>query len=550
VPWRTDASAWLGSHDRDLALDHSAAARLLDALGIGVRYMNGAEYSAYLHAHAGQLRGEALQFVVDYDDHWCAWFASHARGSEGISSGLENCAPPRRIRTSMKLHMRICFALLFAFGGCWAQPAKMVLILGTHAGDAERLGAPAADEYRAHGYRVEFAEVGGPDLDVHIDLTTATRRPRAQAAVSQFILARNPEITITHAMGEPGVVDHTVADLVYRSWQAARRKGARLGQLWFRAPDAKAGMISEPRFQRFFEPARSGAYYVVADARSPAPEPAAPQPAPSPAFQLPAGRQPVVMGIAAHADDFEESFGGTFAKLIREGWKGLYVITTNNTAGCELGAYNPSRPGGYFNIQKVRGPFPSDALETIQIRQEETRRAAAVFGVEPIFLNLNETFAWLGRQEIYMDDPRWAIVQAPGNGIITAAPEGKGLEMATALMKKYQPDLVLTMLLGDQNPEHGETGDLAYRAFVEAAQEGAQVGQLWMAMAGRRQYLERVRLEPYMSVDVTEQVPLAQKALAQHVSQNGGGPPIHQQQIGGKYYEHFVVIADRTGGGR
>src|SRR5437773_3207895 len=59
--------------------------------------------------------------------------------------------------------------------------------------------------------------------------TTATRRPQALAAVSRFILAHNPEIVITHCMVEPSVVDHTVPDRVYRSWQDARRKGARLG---------------------------------------------------------------------------------------------------------------------------------------------------------------------------------------------------------------------------------------------------------------------------------------------------------------------------------
>jgi LmbE family N-acetylglucosaminyl deacetylase len=444
--------------------------------------------------------------------------------------------------------MKTCLAVVLALASCWAQPSKTVVILGARAGDAERLGVPVVNDYRARGYQIVYAEMGGADLNLHIDLTTATRRPQAQAAVSRFLQARNPEITITHCMGEPSVVDHTVADLVYRSWQDARKKGAQLGQLWFRAPDARLGMISESRYRGLFEPVRSGQFYVVADSRTPAPVPPEAHAAPPPVFKPRSGRQPVVMGIAAHADDFEISFGGTFAKLTREGWKGVYVIATNNTAGCELGAYNPSRPGGFLNIQKVRGPFPSDALETIQIRQEETRHAAAVFGVEPIFLNLNETFAWLGRQEIYMDNPRWSQIDAPGNGIVTTGPEGKGLEMATALMKQYQPDIVLTMLLGEGNPEHGETADLAYRALVRAAREGAHVGQLWMNLAGRWQYLERVRLDPDLSVDVTAYVPLAHKALAEHVSQNGGDPPVRQPQIGDKYFEHFVIAVDRSGG--
>src|ERR1017187_4474043 len=52
----------------------------------------------------------------------------------------------------------------------------------------------------------------------------------------------------------------------------------------------------------------------------------------------------------------------------------------------------------------------------------------------------------------------------------------KGLDLATELIKRYQPDVVLAMLLADRNPEHGETGDVTYRAFVRAAREGAHVG--------------------------------------------------------------------------
>jgi hypothetical protein len=39
--------------------------------------MNGAEYSAYLHAAVGPARKDKLEFQVDYDDHYCGWFASH-----------------------------------------------------------------------------------------------------------------------------------------------------------------------------------------------------------------------------------------------------------------------------------------------------------------------------------------------------------------------------------------------------------------------------------------------------------------------------------------
>jgi hypothetical protein len=77
VPWTIDAPVWIGFHDRDLALDHSSVARLLDALGSGVRYMHGVEYSAYLHANVNQAPSDGLQFVANYDDRYCNWFASH-----------------------------------------------------------------------------------------------------------------------------------------------------------------------------------------------------------------------------------------------------------------------------------------------------------------------------------------------------------------------------------------------------------------------------------------------------------------------------------------
>ena len=78
IPWTVDAPYWLGFHDRDLSLDHAGIARLLDDLGEGIRYMNGSEYSAYLHAQVSRADKPALQFTVTYDDHYCEYFASHA----------------------------------------------------------------------------------------------------------------------------------------------------------------------------------------------------------------------------------------------------------------------------------------------------------------------------------------------------------------------------------------------------------------------------------------------------------------------------------------
>lgn len=481
-------------------------------------------------------------------------------------------------------------------------PEKTVVVIGAHAGDAGRIGGATLEAYRSRGYRGVYAVLAGSPaparptepleaiqqeresarvaaarlgaeavlFDLHdiwiwqgrsraytgspswsrfrppgsVDITTATRRSQTQAEVARFLAGLNPELVITHCIGEDDLARHSTADLVFRAWQQARRGGARLGQLWFRDAAAESGMLGEPAFRRLLEPLRRGEFYVVADGGEPPPPAPEPRPAPPPAYRPRPGRQPVIMAIGAHADDVEYYAGGVFAKLIREGWKGIYVCATNNTAGCQLDTYSPSRPGGYLNIQKTSGPFPVDALETIQVRKEEARRAAAVLGAEPVFLDLHETFCWIGRRQVYMDHPWWGFYDAPGNGMVTAAAAGPGLALTTELIKKHEPDLVLTHILGDGNPEHGQTGDLAYRAFRRALAGGARLGQLWMSLRNPPQYLAPAPARPDIAVDVAVYAPLNRRALAEHVSQNGGDAKYCPRE--GQCYEYYLLIVDAT----
>ncbi len=76
VPWSTDAPHWIGFHDRDIAMDKTCVERLLTDLGDGVRYLSGAEYTAYLHARVARAPGEQLILKVDYDPHYCRAFAA------------------------------------------------------------------------------------------------------------------------------------------------------------------------------------------------------------------------------------------------------------------------------------------------------------------------------------------------------------------------------------------------------------------------------------------------------------------------------------------
>ncbi len=101
VPWSTDAPHWIGFHDRDIAMDKTCVERLLTDLGDGVRYVSGAEYTAYLHARVERAPGDELALRVDYDPHYCRAFAAKESVwtlhlSDEMRQALRGKAPEKR----------------------------------------------------------------------------------------------------------------------------------------------------------------------------------------------------------------------------------------------------------------------------------------------------------------------------------------------------------------------------------------------------------------------------------------------------------------------
>jgi hypothetical protein len=78
LAWTIDAPHYLVFHDRDLSVDPTSPERLLRSLGPDVRYMSANEYCAYLHAQVTREAngGGGLSLAVDYDDHYCRYFAT------------------------------------------------------------------------------------------------------------------------------------------------------------------------------------------------------------------------------------------------------------------------------------------------------------------------------------------------------------------------------------------------------------------------------------------------------------------------------------------
>jgi hypothetical protein len=104
IPWTVDSPSWIVFHDRDISLDITAAQRLLESLGPGVRYMSANEYAGYLHAQVeGEPAAGALVALrLRYDDHYCRYFATHASQwtlhlSDQARSKLGGSCPERRL---------------------------------------------------------------------------------------------------------------------------------------------------------------------------------------------------------------------------------------------------------------------------------------------------------------------------------------------------------------------------------------------------------------------------------------------------------------------
>ena len=106
VAWTIDAPQFLVFHDRDISVDITAAERLLEGLGAGTRYLSANEYSGYLHARV-ERDAEAPALAVDYDGHYCGYFAEHASRwvlhlSDETRRELKTAAPEKRTVTIPK----------------------------------------------------------------------------------------------------------------------------------------------------------------------------------------------------------------------------------------------------------------------------------------------------------------------------------------------------------------------------------------------------------------------------------------------------------------
>lgn len=260
-----------------------------------------------------------------------------------------------------------------------------------------------------------------------------------------------------------------------------------------------------------------------------------------------------IMVFGAHADDVEPMAGGTFAKYISEGYEGIYICVINNFAGCGIesvgGGTTP--PLGVtsplFSVSNSPQSYPVDALETIQIRQEEAKSAAAVFHAFPEFLDFREGFIWQGRKRCNLGSDEYHQFQPPGRQVVSVAEEESGnIDYLVDLLKKYSPEIVITHTMGGDKHDHGNSSYIIYLAFKKAMEKGVAVGKLWMRPKGwllDSEAKDKSRGIADVRVDVKKYINIKYDALNKHVSQKG---TIRKQTRPEEVTEEFITVLDNT----
>ena len=256
-----------------------------------------------------------------------------------------------------------------------------------------------------------------------------------------------------------------------------------------------------------------------------------------------------ILVFGAHADDVESIAGGTFAKYIAMGYEGIYVGAINNLAGCSLERTPYFKGAPLFTVSNSPNRYPVDALETSQIREEEALQAAAVFGATPVLLNFNEPWFSMGRKQIDYGTKQYVEFSPTGRRLISIATiVSADVNVVCDLLRKYQPEIVITHTLGGEKLDHGNAAYLIYLAFKKVMKEKVPIGKLWMPPRGWLSESERGR--PDIIIDVKDFLKTKYAAYDKHVSQNGGFGRDYVLSNRKKTYndevEEFITVIDNT----
>jgi len=259
-----------------------------------------------------------------------------------------------------------------------------------------------------------------------------------------------------------------------------------------------------------------------------------------------------ILVFGAHADDVDEIAGGTFAKYIASGYKGVYVSVTNNLAGCNI-EKTPYSKGPRFTVSDSPFKYPCDGLETNQIRSVEARAAAAVYGAEIEFLDFCEPEVYFGRKVIIYGTQDFLDYNPPGRRQINLATRySEDVNVVFELLKKYKPEIVIIHTLGGEKLDHEGSAYMMYLAFTRAIARNIPVGKLWMTVNGwllDNPAQSNGKGKPDIQINVRDHLKIKYEALNKHLSQNGGAGReyvMNNKTQPKEVIEEFMTVIDNT----
>lgn len=219
----------------------------------------------------------------------------------------------------------------------------------------------------------------------------------------------------------------------------------------------------------------------------------------------------VIMAIGAHADDIEVSAGGTLAKYHRLGYEIVYVMATNNMSG----NIQAPKAGGGYDITSA----PPPAM--MERRKSECAAAAEALGTKPIHLDHPQRH-YTGadgrtRYELRYGAPLPEGVASDVPSILTAAESPDCVNALAELIRKHDPECILTHGIAQANIEHFATALLVTKAFWKAVDEGFEGGLLQWREAHTLHGEFNCRWETH--VDYTAHLDEKMNLIVQHASQ-------------------------------
>jgi len=259
---------------------------------------------------------------------------------------------------------------------------------------------------------------------------------------------------------------------------------------------------------------------------------------------------PTLVAIGAHCDDIEVRAGGTVARLVSEGWRAVGAVAATSPYYCA-------------DSDLWRADEVVTNREIVDVREEESRRAAGILGLEDVRFFGFKSLYWYGdgtRKVRRFDgggstveEFRYVMEELPGREFLCTAHQcAAALEGVCDFLREQDAQVILAHSPDDAHEEHYATACLVYEAVRRLREEGGSP-KLYAWEPGSRGAM--VAFAPTHCVDITSTMAVKREALEVFRSQglralrdeNEGQSARWGVLIGAPYAEAFAEFSGLDG---